>query len=132
MPTARRRIQPPPEGGTAGRDEEIARLLRENLELRIRAEIEAEERHRAERTQERRYQGTGGEMNSSKQRGQPGTFIVGFGKPAPKLEKKAASYFAWSKQFITWAVTNTCDDALTETSDPITLQGPRAKCRGEL
>ena len=71
-------------------------------------------------------------MNLSEQRGQPGTFIVGFGKPAPKLEKKAASYFAWSKQFITWAVTNTCDDALTETSDPITLQGPRAKCRGEL
>ena len=30
---------PPARGGTAGRDEEIARLLRENLELRIRAEI---------------------------------------------------------------------------------------------
>ena len=80
-------IQPPPEGGTAGRDEEIARLLRENLELRIRAEFQAEERDRAERMQERRYQGTGGGMNSSKQRGQPGTFIVGFGKPAPKLKK---------------------------------------------
>ena len=80
-------IQPPPEGGTAGRDEEIAHLLRENLKLRIRAEIQVEERDRAERMQERRYQGTGGGMNSSKQRGQPGTFIVGFGKPAPKLKK---------------------------------------------
>ena len=47
-------------------------------------------------------------MNSSEQRGQPGTFIVGFGKPAPKLENKAGSYFLWSKQFITWGVTNTC------------------------
>ena len=56
-------IQPQPEGGTAGRDEEIARLLRENLELRIRAEIQAEESDRAERMQERRYQGTGGGMN---------------------------------------------------------------------
>lgn len=45
-------IQPPPEGGTADRDEEIARLLHENLELRIRAEIQAEERDRAERMQE--------------------------------------------------------------------------------
>ena len=35
-------------------------------------------------------------------------------------------------QFITWAVTNTCDDALTETSDPIILQGPHAVSRGEL
>ena len=69
------RCEHPPEGGTAGRDEEIARLLRENLELRIRAEIQAEERDRTERMQERRYQGTGGGMNSSEQRGQPGTFI---------------------------------------------------------
>ena len=75
VPTARRRNPAPPEGGTAGRDEEIARLLRENLELRIRAEIQAEERDRTERMQERRYQGTGGGMNSSEQRGQPGTFI---------------------------------------------------------
>ena len=66
------------------------------------------------------------------QRAQPGTFIVGFGKPVPKLESKAGSYFPWSKQFITWAVTNTCDDALTETSDPIILQGPHAMSRGEL
>ena len=86
-------IQPPPEGGTAGRDEEIVRLLYENLELRIRAEIQVEERDRAERMQERRYKGTGGGMNSSEQRGQPGTFIVGFGKPAPKLENMAGSYF---------------------------------------
>ena len=93
--------QPPPEGGTAGRDEEIARLLRENLELRIRAEIEAEERHRAERTQERRYQGTGGEMNSSKQRGQPGTFIVGSGKPAPKLQKKAGHVTTLQRRLVT-------------------------------
>ena len=44
--------QPPPEGRTGGRVEEIARLLREKLELRIRAEIQAEERDRAERMQE--------------------------------------------------------------------------------
>ena len=74
--------------GQLGRDEEIARLLRENLELRIRAEIQGEERDRAERMQERRYQGTGGGMNSSEQHGQPGTFIVCFGKPAPKLENR--------------------------------------------
>ena len=92
----------------------------------------AEERDRAERMQERRYQGTGGGMNSSEQHGQPGTFIVGFGKPAPKLENKAGNCFPWSKQFMTWAVTNTCDDALTETSDPIILQGPHAVSRGEL
>ena len=55
-----------------------------------------------------------------------------FGKPAPKLENKAGSYFPWSKQFITWAVTSTCDDALTETSDPIILQGPHATSRGAL
>ena len=79
-------IQPPSKGGTAARDEEIARLLRENLELRIRAETQAEERDRAERMQKRRYQGTAGGINSSEQCGQPGTFIVGFGKPAPKLE----------------------------------------------
>ena len=71
-------------------------------------------------------------MNSSEQRGQPGMFIVGFGKPAPKLENKAGSYVPWSKQLITWAVTNTCDDALMETSDPIILQGPHAISRGEL
>ena len=74
--------------GQLGRDEEIARLLRENLELRIRAEFQAEERDRAERMQERRYKGTGGGMNSSEQHGQPGTFIVCFGKPAPKLENR--------------------------------------------
>ena len=117
-------------GSRASGKEEIAHLLRENLELRIRAEIQAEERDRAERMQERRYQGTGGEMNSSEQRGQPGMFIVGFGKPAPKLENKAGSYFTWSKQFISWAVTNTCDDALTETGDPIILQGPHAMRKG--
>ena len=53
-----------------------------------------------------------------------------FGKPAPKLENKAGSYFTWSKQFISWAVTNTCDDALTETGDPIILQGPHAMRKG--
>ena len=94
-------IQPQQEGGTAGRDEEIARLLRENLELLIRAEIQAEERDRAQRMQERRYQGNEGGMNSSEQCGQPGTFIAGFGKLAPKLENKAGSSFTSSKQFIT-------------------------------
>ena len=71
-------------------------------------------------------------MNSSEQHGQPGTFIVGFGKPAPKLENKAGNCFPWSKQFMTWAVTNTCDDALTDASDPIILQGPHAMARGKL
>ena len=43
--------QPPPEGRAAGREDEIAHLFRDNLELRIRVEIYAEERERAERVQ---------------------------------------------------------------------------------
>lgn len=68
----------------------------------------------------------------SEQRGLLGTSIVGFGKPAPKLEIKAGSYFLWLKQFITWAVTNTCDDVLMETSDPIVLQSRHAISREEI
>ena len=36
-------IQAPPEGGATDREVEIARSLRENLELRIRLEVQAEE-----------------------------------------------------------------------------------------
>ena len=54
---------------------------------------------------------------------------MAFGKPAPKLESKAGRYCPWSKQLLTWVATNTCDDALTETSEPIIVQGPHAMSR---
>ena len=96
------------------------------------AEIESEERDRLENMQEKRYQGIGGGMNSSEQGGQPGTFIVDFGRPTLKLESKAGRCFPWSKHFITWAATSPSDDALTETSDSIISQGPHGMSRGEL
>ena len=71
-------------------------------------------------------QGAGGD-------GQPGTFLVGFGKPSPKLDSsKEGNYFKWSKQFLSWAVTNTCNDLLKETSDPIVLQGPNRRSQKDL
>ena len=56
--------------------------------------------------------------------GQPGTSLIGFGKPSPNLDSsKEGSYLKWSNQFLSWAVTNTCDNVLKEVSDPIVSQG---------
>ena len=72
-------------------------------------------------------------MRPPEPHGQPGTFLVGFGKPSPKLDSsKEGNYFKWSKQFLWWAVSNTCDDVLKETSDPIVLQGPNRKTQQDL
>ena len=54
--SARVRDQSPPEGGANARDEEIARLQLENLRMKIRLEIQAEERERAVRADRERLQ----------------------------------------------------------------------------
>lgn len=117
--------EPPREGGARGRDYEIACQRQQNLEMRIRMDVQAEERTRTERAQlERLHLGSGGGMNSSEQRGQPGMFLVRFEKPVPKLNSEASSYFPWSKYITAWTVTNTCDDARKETSDPLYSRAP--------
>ena len=98
-------------------------------EMEIRMEIREEERTRTERLQ----QGGGGGPRPPEPRGQPGTFVVGFGKPAPKLDEvKEGGYFRWVKQFMSWSISNTCDEALKMTSDPIIFQGPNKRSREEL
>ena len=85
-----KRDEASPESRAAGRDDEIARLKREMAEMSLRLEIREEWRTRMETLQ----QGDGGD-------GQPGTFLVGFGKPSPKLDSsKEGNYFKWSKQFL--------------------------------
>ena len=92
------------EGGAAGRDDEIARLEREMAEMSLRLESREEERTRMERLQ----QGDGGGMRQPEPHDQPGAFLADLGKPSPKLDcKKEGNCFAWSKQFQSWAVTNT-------------------------
>ena len=60
---------------------------------------------------------------------QPGTFMIGFGKPAPKLNDKVGSLFTWTKQMTSWGVSNTCEGAFKKTENPIVFQGPNAKSR---
>ena len=77
-----RRDEASPKGGAAGRDDEIVHLKREMTEMPLRLEIREEERTRMERLQ----QGGGGKMRPTEPHGQPGTFLVGFGKPSLKLD----------------------------------------------
>ena len=60
--------------------------------------------------------------------------MVCHNKPVPKLDTKTGDvdFFAWKKQFTSWAVTSRCADALKETFNPIYLQGPNEKGEGEL
>ena len=98
-----------PEGGAAGRDDELACLKREMAEMSLRLEIREEEQTKMERL----LRGAGGGMRPLEPHGQPGTFLVGFGEPSPNLDSsEEGNCFKLSKQFLSWAVTNTCDDAL--------------------
>lgn len=89
------RNQSPLEGGANARDNEIASLRMENIRVRVRLEIQAEEREKTNRAQQKRLRLGGGGMGpqQSEQRVQPGTFVIGFGKPAPKLDDKLGSVF---------------------------------------
>ena len=65
-----RRDEASPEGGAAGRDDEIAHLKRVMAEMSLRLEIRGEERMRMERLQ----RGVVEEMRPPEPHGQPGTF----------------------------------------------------------
>ena len=92
----------------------------------IRMDIQAEERAQTERIELERLQLRRGMGVPVEQRAQqPGTFFVGLGKPATKL-------FVRKRQFTSWAVTNSCDDARLETTNPILFEGPNAVSRKEL
>ena len=130
--SARVRDQSPPKGRANARHEEFARLQLENLRMQIRLEIQVEERERTERAQQERLPHGGGGMGLQ-QPGeciQPGTFMIDLRKPAPKHDNKVGSFFTWTKQMTSWAVSNTCEGALKETVNPIVFQGPNAKGRG--
>ncbi|CAM9184868.1 unnamed protein product, partial [Laminaria digitata] len=110
---------------------ELETMRRQLLEMRIRMEVQAEERDRTETVQwERqrleRLQPVGGMVGGPEQHAQPGTFMVSQNKPAPKLNDKTGGveYFTWKKQFRSWAVSSSCEDALKETTNPIIFHGP--------
>lgn len=72
-------------------------------------------------------------LRSPEPHGHRGTFLVGFGKPSPNFDSSnEGRYFHWSRKVVSWAVTNTSDDVITETSDPGVLQGPNSKGQKDL
>ena len=72
-------------------------------------------------------------MHSPEPHDQPGTYFVRLGKPSPNLDSNMEGHvFKWSKQFLSWAGTNTCDDSFKETSNTIVLQGPNRKSQQDL
>ena len=101
--------------------DDIACIVRENTKMRIRMGVQAGERARTERIELERLQLGGGMGVRGLQRAQrPGSFLVCLGKSAPKLDSsKAENVLVWKKQFTSWAVTNSCEDALLETTNPI-------------
>lgn len=60
---------------------------------------------------------------------QAGTFMICFGKPAPKVNGKIGSSFSWAKQRTPWAVSKTCQSTFKETGKSIVSQAPKAKIR---
>ena len=143
--------QPSLEGGGLGHDdgvarpvhdeqnqftaEEFTRIVRENMEIRIRMDVQAEERSRTEKIELERLQLGGGMGVPVEQRTQqPGSFLIGLRTPPlPKLDNSKTDHIlVWKKQFTSWAVTNSCEDALLETTNPIVIQGPNTVSREEL
>ncbi|CAN0239714.1 unnamed protein product, partial [Laminaria digitata] len=126
--------EPPPESGGQSTEERLETANRQLLEMRIQMEVQAEERDRSDTIQWERsrldrlegLQPAGGVGRGPEQRAQPGTFMVSTNKPAPKLSDKTAGvdYFTWKKQFTSWAVSHSCEDALKETANPITFHDP--------
>ena len=53
------------------------------------------------------------------------------GKPVPELNDEVGSFFTWTKQMTSWAVSNTCEGAFKETENIVVFQGPKAKSREE-
>lgn len=86
------RNKSPHEGGR-GCDDEIAWLRQDNLEMRIRMEVQAEVKTRMERAQLEKLQLGYGGVQSSEKRAHSGTCSVGLGMPAPKLDSKVGSSF---------------------------------------
>ena len=87
-------------------------------------DAQAEERARTEKIKLERLQLRGGMGVPVEQRTQqPGSFVVGLGKPSPKLDHKTRNHFVWKKQLTSWCVTNSHEDDLTETNNPIVFQG---------
>ena len=105
--------------------------------MRIRRDIQAEERARTESIELERLQLRGGirvmGVSVEQRTPQPSSFLVGLGKPALKLDSsKTGNFFVWKKQFTSWAVANSCEDSLLETTNPIAFQGPNTVSREEL
>lgn len=88
-----RKNEASPAGGAASRDDEIAHLEREMAEMSLGLEIREEERTRLKTFQ----QGGGAGMCPPEPHGMPGTFLVRFGKPSPKIDSsnKEGTYLKW-------------------------------------
>ena len=51
---------------------------------------------------------------------------------SPGIPGWTGTFFVWKKHFTSWTVTNSCEDALLGTTNPIVFQGPDAVSREEL
>ena len=96
-------------------------------------DVQAEEAARTERIELEGLQLGGGlGVRVEERTRRLGSFVAGQDKPSPKLDRKTGNYFVGKKQFTSWCVINSCEDALMETSNPMVFQGPNYVSNEEL